>query len=321
MGKVLLALICVLVVASNILSASSEDPASGQGDVLVALVDVVQSPPMGTPIFSGDKFTITYVVENVGKATAPDFTFKIPNLPKGLELVEEATPQMIPPGEKARFTFEFQAATEGEYELTAQAFESGQLIGSVSLTIIILKPITIIQPIRVTTSPKQGERVYPGDYVRYTVTLQNLGNVPARSVEFKPTKVPEGVELVEKSPPAEIKPGETKDFTLIFLCKEAGLYEIPLVTVVEENTLAYGTLTISVTAPSSLTRLLLIALAAIVIIVTFALIYRRKKRTATAPPSTTAPPTEPPSAFCIHCGAPIAESDKFCRKCGSPQQE
>jgi len=139
-GKVLLVLICALAVAllysANALQSSSENSNSGarsQGISMVKLVEIIQSPPVGKLIISGDEFTITYVVENVGTAAAPDFAFKIPDLPQGVRMVKEPRPQTIPPGERAEFTFVFQAVAEGEYELTAQAFDKGDFIGKESL--------------------------------------------------------------------------------------------------------------------------------------------------------------------------------------------
>gem|GEM_PF-2967658 len=326
-GKVLLVLICALAVAllysANALQSSSENSNSGarsQGISMVKLVEIIQSPPVGKLIISGDEFTITYVVENVGTAAAPDFAFKIPDLPQGVRMVKEPRPQTIPPGERAEFTFVFQAVAEGEYELTAQAFDKGDFISRVSLPIVIAPRIIDVKPVKMTASPDWGKHIHLGDHVRYTVSLRNFGTAPAQSVEFKPATIPDGVKLVDKSPPGEIKPNEVKDFTLKFLYEKAGTYEIPLVIVVNGETIEYGTLSVNVSYFDSITWPLLVALAAIVIIVALAL-YRRKRRVAAAPPSAMAPPAEPTSRFCIHCGVPIKASAKFCGKCGKPQQE
>lgn len=288
------------------------------------IVDIFVSPAEGEHIYPGDMVKITYIIENSGDAPAKNIIVTVEEVPSGLEFAGAGPPKDIPVAGRAEFTLEFQALTPGVYELTRQVIGDGEILGTGTITISVSQPDVYITSIGVRTIPSEGAVIKPGDYVIYIISLKNTGTTPARTVEFKPAEIPEGVKLVESTPPAEIQAGEAKDFTLKFLCEKAGHYEIPLVTVVMGRTFESGILEISVTKPAAVSWPMIAGLLAAIIIVAAIFYKKRGFKRAGLPEAARKPveakekPIETVAGYCIHCGAPIAESDKFCGKCGKP---
>ncbi|MEM2902309.1 MAG: hypothetical protein QXO32_06225 [Candidatus Bathyarchaeia archaeon] len=289
------------------------------------IVDIFVSPAEGEHIYPGDTVKITYVIENSGDAPARNIIITVEAVPSGLEFAGANPPKDIPVAGRAEFTLEFQALTPGVYELTRQIIGDGEILDTGTITISVSQPDVYITSVDVKTIPSEGVALKPGDYLTYIISLKNTGTTPARTVEFKPTKIPEGVKLVESTPPTEIQAGETKDFNLKFLCEKAGYYEIPLTTVVMGKTFDSGTLEISVTKPATVSWPMIGGLLAAIIIAGAVIFYKKRgfrraglPEAAKKPPEAKRKPMETVGGYCIHCGAPVAESDKFCGKCGNP---
>ncbi len=131
----------------------------------------------------------------------------------------------------------------------------------------------------VKTIPEGEVPVYPGDYVTFTVSVKNAGTVQAEKVELIPAEVPEGVELVETTPPTDIGAGETKDFDLKFLCQKAGDYKIQVNGFESGNFV--DSINIDIIISESLTNYwpFLVILLLIVIIILIVILLRNKMKT------------------------------------------
>jgi uncharacterized repeat protein (TIGR01451 family) len=299
---------------------------TAQGGAVISTVGLRTIPEEGTPLYPGDHFTLIITLRNEGTSAG---TVELNSqTPSGVELISAPPPTEIKAGETRDFTFEFLCKNPGTYTAQVTAtLESVPLEGAVTLRIAVAEPNVEIRLVGVKTTPEKGVAIRPGDYVTFTVSLKNEGTTPAKTVELKPI-LPEGIEFVEASPPTEIKAGETKDFTIKLLCREAGKYTVPFVLNVAGETMDAGEYTISVTAPITV-GWPVIVVAVLVIAIIGALVFYKKKRV----PQISAPkltvgregverkPPEVVGAYCIHCGAPIGESDKFCGRCGKPQND
>jgi uncharacterized repeat protein (TIGR01451 family) len=128
------------------------------------------------------------------------------------------------------------------------------------------------------TIPEKGVNLYPGDYVTFILSIKNAGTAPAEKVELIPAEVPDGIELVEATPPSDIGIGEIKDFNLKFLCQKAGNYDVQVNGFESSNFVE--SINIEIVVSNSLASFLpfLIAPLSIVIIILLVIFYKKRKR-------------------------------------------
>ena len=179
-------------------------------------------------------------------------------------------------------------------------YVDGKYMSYAYFAILPSKDVTTTEPkptsfakitfIEVRTIPEGEDPVYPSDYVTFIVSIKNVGAVQAEKVELIPTEVPEGVELVETTPPTDIGTGETKDFNLKFLCQKAGDYKIQVNGFESGNFV--DSINIEIIISESLTSywpfLIILLLVAIIIL----LVILLRKRRVTKMPKTVEKPIQ-----------------------------
>jgi hypothetical protein len=176
-------------------------------------------------------------------------------------------------------------------------------------------------------SPKEGEPVYAGDTVTATYQLQNTGKTILKAVSFAvATPLPQGVSVVEATPPKDIAPGATEEFVLKTKFEIEGTYTPTIQLYINEELILEGSLQVQVSpAPFPWTLVILGIIAVVVIALVVVLVRRRRAPsppTAAAAPYVSAQPAPvAPQAtkYCTSCGSPIPQDAKHCTKCGASQ--
>jgi uncharacterized repeat protein (TIGR01451 family) len=306
---------------------------TAQGGAIISTAGLRTMPEEGTPLYPGDHLTLIITLRNEGASAG---TVELNSqTPSGVELISAPPPTEIKAGETRDFAFEFLCKNPGTYTAQVTAtLEGVPLEGVITLRIAVAEPNVEIRLVEMKTTPEKGVAIHPGDYVTFTISLKNEGTTPAKTVELKPI-LPEGIELVEASPPTEIKAGETKDFKVKLLCREAGKYTVPFRLIVMGETVDAGQSAISVTSTATVEWPIIVGVVIVAVVIGVLVFYKRKgAHRITVPkvavkkvevekkPSAKPVERKPPEAiegYCIHCGAPIGESDKFCGRCGKPQ--
>ncbi len=288
---------------------------------LIEIVDVKSTPEQGVELYPGDFATFIITLKNSGTAPASAVKIELLGVPAGVKLAEESNPTNLQVGEVKEVRLKFLCEEAGYYEFAVRVLVNDDpLEGTIPFTISVSPLDIFIEPVDVKTIPGEGEEVNPGDEVTFIFSLKNTGTTPARTVEMKPTGIPEGIKLIETTPPSEIKPGEVKDFTLRFLCEKAGTYKFQGDLLVLGDTLDSVDMEISVTEPFMISwSIVAIPLIIIAIIAAALLLYRRRKTRQISAPSIAEKGVLEEARFCIHCGAPIDDQTKFCGRCGKPQ--
>jgi hypothetical protein len=215
---------------------------------------------------------------------------------------------------------------------------------------VTVAPAFILNIKSVLTKPSSDESFYVGDIGTVTYTLENAGMATARNVGLRVVKSPAEVEIVEVTPPSDLKSGATHDWQVKLEASKPGSYEISISFYIDDEKQSFKvegtdeivdefTTTIAASErPFLETYGLYIggAVIAVVVILVAVLMMRRRsgRAAASAPvfpaapmptptpeaPSIAPPPTQPSAGkFCINCGAPMPVTGKFCAKCGSQQ--
>ena len=204
----------------------------------------------------------------------------------------------------------------------AQVYGDNTLLSTAQFT---LQPAVDI--VSKTFSPKEGEPVYAGDTVTATYELQNAGNTILKAVNFAlATPLPQGVSLVEATPPRDMQPGSTETFVLKMKFTSEGTYSPTIQLIINEELIEGGALEVQVSpAPFSWTLIIAgIVGIAVVVLVAVLLMRRRKSSRPAVPPMPYVPPQPSPvmpqaTKYCTSCDSPIPQEARYHAKWGTSQ--
>jgi len=175
-------------------------------------------------------------------------------------------------------------------------------------------------------SPNENEPVYAGDTVTATYELQNTGKSILKAVSFTVvTPLPQGVSVVEATPPKDIAPGATEEFVLKTKFDKEGTYKLAIQLYINEEPIIESPLEVQVSpTPFPWTLAILGIIAVVVIALVIVLVRRRRAPTLPTMTPTTYAPSRPTTVlqttkYCASCGSPIPQDAIHCTKCGARQ--
>lgn len=176
-----------------------------------------------------------------------------------------------------------------------------------------------------TTSPKEGEPVFPGDIVTAIYELKNAGKTTLKAVKFAlGTPLPEGVTIMEATPAKDMTPGSIEKFVVKVKFGREGTYELKMQLVINEMLILEGPLVVRVSpVPFWQNPIMMGGIVGAVAVVTVVAISVTRRKRVPGPGAVVAKQPVPTIAavtkYCINCGAAIPMDSKFCGKCGATQ--
>jgi hypothetical protein len=226
------------------------------------------------------------------------------------------------------FVYDFLTIARSDAALPVGIWEVRVYGGSTLLSTVQFTLQPSVDLVSKTFSPQEGEPVYPGDTVTATYQLQNTGKNVLTAVNFAvATPVPQGVSVVEATPPKDVAPGATEEFVLKMKFNNEGTYTTTIQLVINEELILDGPLEVQVSPAPFPWTLAILAIVAIIVVVLVVVLMRRRRAPAPppivptpyAPAAQTTPLPSEATKYCTSCGSPIPQSARHCPKCGASQ--
>ena len=140
------------------------------------------------------------------------------------------------------------------------------------------------------------------------------------------TSVPQGVSVVETTPPKHVALGATEEFVLKMKFNNEGTYTTTIQLIINEELILDGPLEVQVSPAPFPWALAILAIVAIMIVVLVVVLMRRRRAPTPAPivptpyaPAQTTPLPSEATKYCTSCGSPMPQSARHCPKCGAGQ--
>jgi hypothetical protein len=174
-------------------------------------------------------------------------------------------------------------------------------------------------------SPGEDEPVYPGDVVAITYEFENTGKTILGAVNVAAeTPLPQGVSIVDATPPKDLAPGESAKFVVKVKFDAEGTYKFANVLLINEALIEEYSVEAAVSPAPFPWALMLAAVVGIVVVVGILMMRRRAPLRPVAPampyvPAQATSTMTQATKYCTSCGSQVPQDVKFCTKCGAPQ--